>query len=92
MGNLWRNQRKYFVIVFLFEIGFLFGSLGCPKTPYEDQAGLELRDQPASASEVLGSRRVPSYPTKFSFKDLFMYMSGLSKFCLKGIRSHYRWL
>ena len=34
----------------------LSGSLypGCPGTHYVDQAALELRDLPASASEVLG--------------------------------------
>jgi hypothetical protein len=29
-------------------------SLGCPGTRFVDQAGFELRDPPASASQVLG--------------------------------------
>jgi hypothetical protein len=29
-------------------------SLGCPRTHFVDQAGLELRNLPASASQVLG--------------------------------------
>jgi hypothetical protein len=36
-----------------FETAFLC-SLGCPGTPFVDQAGLKLRDLPASASQVLG--------------------------------------
>jgi hypothetical protein len=45
-----------FVFVFLdfFETGFLCISLGCPGTHSVDQAGLELRSPPASASQVLG--------------------------------------
>jgi hypothetical protein len=35
------------------ETGFLC-SPGCPGTHFVDQAGLELRDPPASASQVLG--------------------------------------
>jgi hypothetical protein len=52
--------------IFLFYIfGFLFACLffrdrvslyspGCPGTHFVDQAGLKLRNQPASASQVLG--------------------------------------
>jgi hypothetical protein len=36
-----------------FETGFLC-SPGCPGTHFVDQAGLELRNLPASASQVLG--------------------------------------
>jgi hypothetical protein len=37
-------------------------SPGCPGTHFVDQAGLELRNQPASASQVLGLKRVPPLP------------------------------
>jgi hypothetical protein len=42
----------FFVCLF-FETGFLC-SPGYPGTPFVDQAGLELRNPPASASQVLG--------------------------------------
>jgi hypothetical protein len=41
----------------LFEIGFL-----CPGTHSVDQAGLELRNQPASASQVLGLKACATMP------------------------------
>jgi hypothetical protein len=34
-------------------------SPGCPGTHFVDQAGLELRNPPASASQVLGLKAVP---------------------------------
>jgi hypothetical protein len=37
-----------------FKTEFLLYSLGCPGTHSVDQAGLELRNPPASASQVLG--------------------------------------
>ena len=40
-------------LFFFFETGFLC-SPGCPGTHFVDQAGLELRNPPASASQVLG--------------------------------------
>uniref|UniRef100_A0A8C6MWR6 Uncharacterized protein n=1 Tax=Mus spicilegus TaxID=10103 RepID=A0A8C6MWR6_MUSSI len=43
----------YLFIYFVFETGFLCSS-GCPGTHFVDQAGLELRNPPASASQVLG--------------------------------------
>jgi hypothetical protein len=43
----------FFVFLF-FETGFLCCSPGCPGTHFIDQAGLELRNLPASASRVLG--------------------------------------
>jgi hypothetical protein len=42
-----------FVCLFLFfETGFPLCSPGCPRTHFVDQAGLELRNPPASASQV----------------------------------------
>jgi hypothetical protein len=51
----------FFLFFVLVWFGFLFlqsrvslCSPGCPGTHFVDQAGLELRDPPASASQVLG--------------------------------------
>jgi hypothetical protein len=37
-------------------------SLGCPGTHFVDQAGLELRNPPASASQVLGLKACATTP------------------------------
>jgi hypothetical protein len=37
-------------------------SPGCPGTHFVDQAGLELRDPPASASQVLGLKACAATP------------------------------
>jgi hypothetical protein len=46
----------FVLFCFVFETGFLCVALaaGCPRTHSVDQAGLELRNPPASASQVLG--------------------------------------
>jgi hypothetical protein len=47
----------FFIFKIFFETGFLCIALyspGCPRTHFIDQAGLELRNPPASASQVLG--------------------------------------
>jgi hypothetical protein len=46
-------------LVFVFRDRVSLCSSGCPGTHFVDQAGLELRNPPASASQVLGLRRVP---------------------------------
>jgi hypothetical protein len=55
----------FFCFCFLFVCLFVFSrdrvslySLGCPGTNTVDQAGLELRNPPASASQVLGLKAV----------------------------------
>jgi hypothetical protein len=40
-------------------------SLGCPETHFVDQAGLELRNPPASASQVLGLKACATTPGFF---------------------------
>jgi hypothetical protein len=40
--------------LFVFRNGVSLCSLGCPGTHFVDQAGLELRNPPASVSQVLG--------------------------------------
>jgi hypothetical protein len=50
-------------------------SPGCPGTHFVDQAGLELRNPPASASQVLGLKMCATTPGK---KSLF-FKIGLTK-------------
>jgi hypothetical protein len=68
-----RNMRfkgKFFVCLFFF-FCFLFlffetvslYSSGCPGTHFVDQAGLELRNSPASASPVLGLKACTTTPS-----------------------------
>jgi hypothetical protein len=45
---------NYFVVGFVFQDRVSLCSPGCPGTHSVDQAGLELRNPPASASQVLG--------------------------------------
>jgi hypothetical protein len=42
-------------------------SPGCPRTHSVDQAGLELRNPPASASQVLGLKACGTMPSSTSF-------------------------
>jgi hypothetical protein len=68
-GSPWGDEGRRdgcFVLVlffcfWFFETGFLC-SPGCPGTHSEDQAGLELRDPPASASQVLGLKACTTTP------------------------------
>jgi hypothetical protein len=61
---------KYFLFWFCFGFGFGFGfqdraslySPGCPGTHFVDQAGLKLRNPPASASQVLGLKTCATMP------------------------------
>jgi hypothetical protein len=46
---------------FFFKTGFLCRP-GCPGTHFVDQAGLELRNPPASASQVLGLKACTTMP------------------------------
>jgi hypothetical protein len=59
-------------------------SPGCPGTHFVDQAGLELRNPPASASQVLGLKACTTTPglVVTFFKDLFVLYTWV----------HYRYL
>ena len=48
-------------------------SLGCPGTHSVDQAGLELRNAPASASQVLGLKACTTTPS-----SIFAFLSQTS--------------
>jgi hypothetical protein len=52
----------WFGLVWFFETGFRCCSPGCPGTHAVDQAGLELRNPPASASPVLGLKACATTP------------------------------
>ena len=54
-----------FVFVFLDRVSLY--SPGCPGTHFVEQAGLELRNQPASASQVLGLKVCTIMPIWFEF-------------------------
>jgi hypothetical protein len=53
-------------------------SPGCPGTHFVDQAGLELRNPPASASRVLGLKACATTPGFFFFFLCFLYILFLS--------------
>ena len=67
-----------FFFVFLLGVGrsdrVSLYSLGCPGTHSVDQAGLELRNPPVSASRVLGLKAVPPRPALVLFVS--MVLSG----------------
>jgi hypothetical protein len=58
-----------FVFVFVFWDRVSLCSPGCPGTHSVDQAGLELRNPPASASRVLGLKACATTPGWGSFDD-----------------------
>jgi hypothetical protein len=55
--------NKFFVCLFFRDRVSLCSS-GCPGTHSVDQAGLELRNLPSSASQVLGVRSAPPLPSQ----------------------------
>jgi hypothetical protein len=54
-----------FVCLFVFRDRVSLCSPGCPGTHSVDQAGLELRNLPASASQVLGLKACATMPGSF---------------------------
>jgi hypothetical protein len=65
----------FFVCLFVF--WFFLCSPGCPGTHSVDQAGLEVRNPSASASQVLGLKAYATTPGCCgSFKRLSWYQSG----------------
>ena len=59
---VWRSCFGFVCLVFRDRVSLC--SPGCPGTHSVDQAGLELRNPPASAPQVLGLRRAPPQPGK----------------------------
>jgi hypothetical protein len=65
---------KIFVcLCFVFLDRISLYSPGCPGTHFVDQAGLELRNPPASASQVLGLKACATTPSLNFFKKIFIY-------------------
>jgi hypothetical protein len=58
------GQPLFFVLfcLFVFQDRVSLYSLGCPRTHFVYQAGLELRNPPASASQVLGLKACATMP------------------------------
>jgi hypothetical protein len=53
----------FFVLFLFFQDRVSLCSPGCPGTHFVDQAGLELRNSPASASQVLGLKACTTTPS-----------------------------
>jgi hypothetical protein len=72
--ELFISNDAYFSLLILFFFFFLvfrdrvsLYSPGCPGTHSVDQAGLELRNLPASASRVLGLKVCATTPGSFAY-------------------------
>jgi hypothetical protein len=69
--------RGFVFCFFFFFFGFFFWFLEtgflCPGTHFVDQAGLELRNPPASASQVQGLKACATTPSKIflSLKNIY---------------------
>jgi hypothetical protein len=67
-----------YFILFFFQDRVSLCSPGCPGTHIVDQAGLELRNLPASASQILGLKACATTDQHILKKDLFViYMTPL---------------
>jgi hypothetical protein len=69
----WRNDSmvkssgySFFFFFWVFQDRVSLCSSGCPGTHFVDQAGLELRNLPASASWVLGLKACATMPAGYS--------------------------
>jgi hypothetical protein len=69
------HQPNIFIFIFIFILVFRgmvsLYSPGCPGTHFVDQAGLELRNLPASASQVLGLKACATTPDSSDSYQLF---------------------
>jgi hypothetical protein len=69
------SHTYFFVVVFVVVVLFCFVfqdrvslySSGCPGTPFVDQAGLELGNPPASASQMLGLKVCATTPGSHTY-------------------------
>jgi hypothetical protein len=93
-GNIdWRHWVLVFLFLLFFVCLFVFVfqdrvslcSPGCPGTHFVDQAGLELRNPPASASQVLGLKAVLVFlDLNIAIRPNFMLLTvecGVEKRC-----------
>ena len=80
----WLNLSVFVCLFFFFFFLLVFQdrvslySPGCPGTYSVDQAGLELRNLSASASQVLGLKVCPTTAQLHFFLDLFYYFISMS--------------
>jgi hypothetical protein len=74
-GDFWFLFIYLFILVFRDRVSLC--SPGCPETHSVDQAGLELRNPPASASQVLGLK---ACATTTTWLYLFFYFEVLLLF------------
>jgi hypothetical protein len=56
----------FFIIILVFQDRVSLYSPGCLGTHFVNQAGLELRNLPASASQVLGSKMCATMPGAYN--------------------------
>jgi hypothetical protein len=63
-----------FVLFFVFRDRVSLCSPDCPGTHFVDQAGLELRNPPASASQVLGLKVCATTPGQLGFLKLILFL------------------
>jgi hypothetical protein len=69
------NATRYISLLcfwFFFRDRVSLYSLGCPGTHFVDQAGLELRNPPASASRVLGLKACATMPGSYPYFDSWL--------------------
>jgi hypothetical protein len=70
-------RHSFFVVVvvlfFVFQDRVSLYSPGCPRTHSVDQAGLELRNPPVSASQVLGLKHALPLPGYKTFLKGYVY-------------------
>jgi hypothetical protein len=77
----------YFVFVFFFRDSVSLCSSDCPGTHYVDQAGLELRSLPASASQVLGLKACATTSGQILFNFCFPSLHvSLCAMCMQSLQ------
>jgi hypothetical protein len=68
-----RDEKRldifFFFLFLVFRDRVSLCSPGCPGTHFVDQAGLELRNPPASASQVLGLKACATMPSEIRYLD-----------------------
>ena len=75
------NQNAIVIIIIIILVFYFFVfrdrvslySPGCPGTHFVDQAGLELRNPPASASQVLGLKVCATTPGSLIYYYYYYY-------------------
>jgi hypothetical protein len=85
--HVWNYCRMFFVFGFVFLVfrdRVSLCSPGCPGTHSIDQAGLELRNLPASVSQVLGLKTCTTTPASNYFSWKSVSYLGPSLLCSQG--------